>query len=153
MPMKTELMSAQGGFGNVCKEAFVDVRIFYPFAQSYRNQALSATFRSMERAKKKKYNSKVMENEHGTFTPLIFSTNGDMGREAKVFYARLSELIAEKYDNSLPETMAWEKRKIRFGPLRTTVICLRGSRSRKNIVPLGDMRDIVQINEDSKIER
>jgi len=39
----------------------------------------------MERAKKKKYNSKIMENEHGTFTPLIFSTNGGMGREAKVF--------------------------------------------------------------------
>jgi len=53
------------------QRAFVDVRIFYPFAQSYRNQALSSTFRSMERAKKEKYNSKIMENEHGTFTPLI----------------------------------------------------------------------------------
>jgi len=77
------------GFWQRRQKAFVDVRIFYPFAQSYRNQALSATFRSMERTKKKKY--------------------------------------------TFPETMAWVKRKIRFGLLRTTVICLRGSRSSKSI--------------------
>jgi len=59
-----------------------------------------------------------------------------MGREAKVFYA-LSELISDKYDHSFSETMAWVNRKMRFEPLlRTTVIYLHGSWSRKNIFPL-----------------
>jgi len=32
----------------------------------------SVTFRTMEQAKKKKYNSKFMENEHGKFTLLYY---------------------------------------------------------------------------------
>ena len=36
--------------------------------------------------KKRKYNERVMQIEHGTFTPLVFSATGGMGREAsKVF--------------------------------------------------------------------
>jgi len=65
------------------------------------------------------------------------------GKRARYVHAAYFLNKYEKYDNSFPETMAWVKRKIRFGLLRTTVICLCGSRSRKNIVPLGDMRDIV----------
>ena len=54
------------------QRAFVDVRVFYPFAPSYCCKILAASFRSMELAKKRKYNQVVMNEENETFTPLIF---------------------------------------------------------------------------------
>ena len=37
------------------------MRVFYPFASSYRCKTLASTFRSMELAKKRKYNKVVMK--------------------------------------------------------------------------------------------
>eukprot|EP00794_Sanderia_malayensis_P018637 gene18637-biopygen15703 len=64
------------GFWQRMQRAFVDVRVFYPFAPSYRCKTLASTFRSMELEKKRKYNEVIMNEENGTFTPLIFSCNG-----------------------------------------------------------------------------
>ena len=36
--------------------------------------------------KKRHYNKRVTAYENGTFTPLVFSTTGGMGRECKTFY-------------------------------------------------------------------
>ena len=44
-----------------------------------------------EKEKKRQYNERVLEVEHGSFTPLVFSSNGGMGRECSTFYKRLSE--------------------------------------------------------------
>ena len=49
------------------QRAFVDVRIFNPFAPSYRNQSLNSTFKNIEATKKREYNRRIMYNEHGTF--------------------------------------------------------------------------------------
>ena len=53
---------------------------------------------------KKKYNERVLQVENGTFTPLVFSTHGGMGRECKKFYQRLTEMISEKRD--IPTSVA-----------------------------------------------
>ena len=47
------------------------------------NRALSTDqiLRHAESEKKRSYNQRVIEVEHGTFTPLIFGTNGAMGTE------------------------------------------------------------------------
>ena len=133
------------------QRAFVDVRVFYPFAPSYRCKTLAATFRSMELAKKRKYNQVVMNQENGTFTPLIFSCNGGMSIETRKFFQRVSKLIAEKHHKNVIETSAWIKRKLSFCLLRTTVVCIRGSRSRQNVVPIGEMGDIDTRNNLSSI--
>ena len=49
-----------------------------------------------ENEKKKAYNDRVMQVEHGSFTPLVTSAAGGMARECSKFYSRLSEMIAEK---------------------------------------------------------
>jgi len=131
------------------QKAFVDVRIFYQFSQSYRSQALSAIFRSMERAKKKKYNSKIMETStvvHANY--FLNKWCGWYGSRGKSVL-RSSVGIDRRHDNSFPETGLGEAQD-QIWSSKQTVICLRGSRSRKNIVPLGDMRNIVQISQDSK---
>ena len=38
---------------------------------------------------------RVLEIEHGCFTPLVFSIYGGMGREGRT-YDRLADLLAEK---------------------------------------------------------
>ena len=54
-----------------------------------------------------------------------------MSTETKQFYTRLSQLLCEKSDVSYSDTSAWVKRQISFSLLRTSIICIRGSRSKK----------------------
>ena len=139
------------GFWQRMQRAFVDVRVFYPFVPSYRCKTLASTFRSMELAKKGKYNEVVMNKENGTFTPLIFSCNGGMSIETRNFFQRFSELISEKHHQNFSDASAWIKRKLNFCLLRTAVVCIRGSRSRQHVVPIGEMSDLNTRNDLSSI--
>ena len=84
------------GFWATGQRAFFDVRIFDPLAQSYSSQELSQTYSKHEKEKKRSYNERVLNVENGTFTPLVFSAYGGMGRECSTFHKRLCEIIAEK---------------------------------------------------------
>ena len=124
------------GFWEKRQRAFFDVMVFYPFAPSYRNQNLSATFVSMEKKKKRKYNERILQNEQSTFTPLIFSSNGGMSRETAIFTSRLGEMLSEKRNIKKSDVMAWLKRKFAFSIIRSLIICIRGTRSRRHVVPI-----------------
>ena len=64
-------VSARGFWGRGSK-AFVDIRIFNPVAKRYSNQTLSAAHKRNENEKKKKYNERIQQIEHGSFTPSCF---------------------------------------------------------------------------------
>ena len=138
------------GLWQPMQRAFIDVRVFHPFAPSYRNQPISATFKSMEAEKKRKYNRLIIEKENGSFTPLIFSSNGGMSRETSIFFSRIAELISEKRNRTKGEVSIWLKRKVMFSLIRSANVCLRGTRSRRNIAPL-EGSDIRISNFTSKI--
>ena len=53
-------------------------------------------YRMHENEKKGMYSKRVTEIEQGTFTPLIFTTTGGMGKECLIYHSRLAELIANK---------------------------------------------------------
>ena len=72
-----------------------------------------------------------MYNEHGTFTPLIFSINGGLSRETSTFYSRVAELLAIKRNSTKAETITWLRRKFLFNLIRSSVLCLRGTRNYK----------------------
>ena len=93
----------------------------------------------MELAKKRKYNEVIMNQENGTFTPLFFSYNGGMSIETRKFFQRLSELISEEHHQNFSDTSACIKRTLNFCLLRTAVVCIRGSKSRQHVVPIGEM--------------
>ena len=61
------------------RSAFFDVRVFHPNADSYRDLSPKQIYRQHENEKKRKYATRVLEIEQGTFTPLVFSTTGGMG--------------------------------------------------------------------------
>ena len=52
--------------------AFFDVKVFNPLARTYTNQTLKAAHKTNANIKKRMYAGRVINVEHGTFTPLIF---------------------------------------------------------------------------------
>ena len=117
------------GFWQTGQMAFFDVRVFNPNARRYAKQELSKTYQLNEKEKKRLYNERIMQVEHGTFTPLVMSATGGMGRESSKFYSRLSELISEKRESSYSIVATWIRRKIIFALIKSIGMCLRGSRS------------------------
>ena len=62
---------------------------------------------------------------------LVFSCYGGMARECDAFYKRLAELLAEKRDLHQSIVTNWIRTRINFYLLRSTLLCIRGSRSYK----------------------
>ena len=71
----------------------------------------------------------MLQIEHGSFTPLVMSATGGMGRECEKFYARLAEMISYKRGTSYSVIASWIRRKITFSLIKSIRMCLRGSRS------------------------
>ena len=94
---------------------------------------LSKSIHQHENEKKRKYATRVLEIEQGTFTPLVFSTTGGMGEECQRFHSRLAELLASKKGDDYSTTISWIRCKVSFAVLRTALLCLRGSRTLKRV--------------------
>lgn len=120
---------AESFWGRDRQRAFFDVRVFNPIAQSHRNTPLAQCYRQNEQEKKRAYEERVREVEHGTFSPLVFSTSGGMGPIATVVYRRIASLIAEKQQQPYSRTLFWLRCKLSFSLLRSAIMCLRGARS------------------------
>ena len=78
---------------------------------------------------KRMIDDRVMQVEHGSFTPLVMSAAGGMARECSKFYSRLSEMIDEKRKERYSLIVAWVRRKICFSLITSIGMCLCGSRS------------------------
>ena len=95
-------------------------------AQGY---ALSTCYRKQELEKRRHYDQRVREVEHGSFTPLVFNTLGGIGPTATVVFKRISSMIADKTDQPYHSVIRLIRCKLTFSLLRSTITCLRGSRS------------------------
>ena len=112
------------GFWVRGQRAFFDIRVFNPYAQRYSTQSLKTSFTLNENEKKRKYNRRIIDVERGSFTPLVFTINGGMGRECESFIHALSTMLAEKRDESLNSVINWVRTKISFALTRSTVLCI-----------------------------
>ena len=68
------------------QSAFLDIRVFYPNAP---NSSIPSVYRCHGLQKKQEYGECVQEVEQASFTPLVFSATGGMGREALTFHQHL----------------------------------------------------------------
>ena len=70
----------------------------------------------------------MIQLEHGTFTPLIFTSCGGAGREADNFIKSLASKLAQKQGihNSLMTN--WIRTKLSFELVRSALLCVRGTR-------------------------
>ena len=66
------------------QKAFFDVMIFDPNAQRYPKQTLKQFYSLNENEKKRHYNTRIMEVDHGSFSPLVFTVAEGKGGEGRV---------------------------------------------------------------------
>ena len=123
------------GFWAREQSAFFDVRVCHPNADSYKNLTPEQIYKFHENDKKRLYSSRVLEVERGTFTPLVFTTTGGMSNECQRYHSRLAELLAVKKQESYASTITWIRTRVSFAILRSALVCLRGSRSRRRTTP------------------
>jgi hypothetical protein len=77
------------GFWTRHRDAFFDVRIFNPLTSSNQIPNTRSTFIRHEKEKRRMYDQRIREVEHGSFTPLVFSACGGMGPSTTIAYKRL----------------------------------------------------------------
>ena len=87
------------------QKAFLDIRVFDPNANIYLNATLPRRCEINEEEMKRNCNNGILQIEHGTVTPLVFSIYGSIGRECTKFYSKLAELLSDKRKQSRPLTV------------------------------------------------
>ena len=116
-------------FWTTGQRAFFGVRVFNLFAQRHSNMAVEKCFRANENEKKVSYGNRALQIENGSFTPLFFAANGGVGKECIWLYKRLAEMIADKRKARFSIVTSNIRTLVCFSLLRSTIRCLRGSRS------------------------
>ena len=76
-------------------------------------------------------NRRIMDIEHGTFTPLVFSVSGGMGKECSMFHKHVAEKISIKTEERYEKVLSTIRCKLSFIILKSVLMCVRGSRSYK----------------------
>ena len=120
------------GFWERQGSAFFDVRVCHPNAESYKDLTPQQIYRQHENEKKRQYSTRVLEVEQASFTPLVFTTTGGMAEECKRFHSRLAERLKERRAIYCSITLSWIRSKVSFAILRSALLSLRGSRSRRH---------------------
>ena len=131
--------------------AYCDVRVFNPIAKCHLNKSLPSVHKKNENEKKRQYNQRILQIEHGSFTPLVFSCFGGMSRECSRFFSQAADKLSEKRKTSKSVVMAWIKARLNFALLRSCLQCLRGTRTSSNVAEICEI-DIKDIALESNIE-
>ena len=109
--------------------AFFDVRVTHVNAKAQQNSDTKKIFRQHEQSKKREYMARVLQVENGSFTPLVFGTNGGLGEECQKFVQALSNKLSAKNGESYAQTTTWMRTRLSFEILRAAIACVRGSRA------------------------
>ena len=72
---------------------------------------------------------RILDVEHASFTPLIFGTNGGMGSECQKFVSALANKLAVKQNEDYAVVISWLRVRISIEIIRSTILCIRGSRT------------------------
>ena len=120
------------GLWSTFERTFFDVRVLHPNAPSYQTIPLTTLYKRHEDEKIKKYNSRIITVEKGTFTPLVYSTFGGCGLLAKRYHKRLAELISRKRNEEYHHVANHIRMRIRFALLKSVLIALRGERGKRS---------------------
>ena len=119
------------GFWERNRSAFFDVRVCHPNAVSYRDLEPQQIYLIHENPKKRLYSRRVLDIEHGTFTPLVFR-NWRYGKgRCLMYHSRLAQLTAVNKGEQYAKTIPWIRTRSSFALLRSALVCLRGSRTRR----------------------
>ena len=119
------------GFWTEKRQAYFDVKVVSPFARSYSNLTTAALYSKAEKAKIAEYGERIRQVEHGDFTPLVFTCSGGLAPQSSMMVKRLAEKLSTKQNLSYSVVSGWLHCRLSFALLRTTLRCVRGTRSRR----------------------
>ena len=88
----------------------------------------NATFQTKENSVKRAITDETLQYYYDPTKSDNSIAYGGMGRECQVFYKRLSSMLAEKRDDSYSQVASWIRTKTSFALLRSSLMCLRGTR-------------------------
>ena len=117
-----------GSFWSPGVTAFFDVRVTHVNSTTNKNKSTEQIFQAHENEKKRQYLKRVLNIEHGHFTPLIFGTNGGMGTDCSLFVKTLAEKLAVLKNERYSIVTSWIRTRLSFEILKAVNLCLRGSR-------------------------
>ena len=84
-----------------------------------------------EKTKEREYKARIREVEHGDFNPLVFTTVGGMAPQCQIVVKKLAEKLAVKQNLNQSIVAGWLRVRLSFALLRTTLLCVRGTRKKK----------------------
>ena len=122
------------------ERTFLDVKAFHPNCQSYVDMDIGKAYVHHQNIKKNNYQERVLNVEHGSFTPIIISTAGGVGPEANRHHKRIAQLMALKKKGEYPQIIQYIRTRLRFNLLRSILVALRGERGRRT--KMGSVSDI-----------
>ena len=117
------------GFWTRQQNAFFDVRVTHPRPSLLSRSGVASQLSDNERQKKRQYSSRINNVDRGSFTPLVFATNGQCAPEASIFLKSLAAQISER-NRDLPYSLIMRQLRARISVclIRWQITCLRGSR-------------------------
>ena len=114
------------------ERTFLDIKVFHPNCATYNDMDLERAYVYHENIKKNHYKERVLNVEHGSFTPIIFSTTEGASPEAHRHHKRIAELIASKRKDEYSSIMQYIRTRLRFNLLRSILVAIRGERGRSS---------------------
>ena len=102
--------------------------IHNPFAPTNLKHQLEGCYCRNEMEKRRQYDERIHEVEHGSFAPQVFSTSGGISKQENVVYKHLASMLARKRDQPYSHVIG-------FSLLRSSITCLWGTRSAVGFVP------------------
>ena len=111
------------GFFRAGQHAFFDVKVMNPNSETTKK-----VYETAESQKARAYNERILNVEHGSFAPLIFSVTGGMGRQAITFSKLLCRKIAYKKRQDYNDIINFYRCKLSFLIRKHVLLCIRGSR-------------------------
>ena len=107
-------------------DLIVDVRVTDTDAPSYRKRDPMKILESQEKEKKKKYLEPCL-NQRRSFTPFVVSSDGLLGREAKLLLKQLSKLLVDKWQKPYSVIAGIIRSRISIAIIRASHQCIRCS--------------------------
>ena len=114
--------------GQKPKKHLHGVRAFNSHAPSNCTSSTDACYKRHGQEKRRSYEKRILEVEHGTFTPLVWSSSGGCGPSATVALKRLAGLISEKHGQPYSSALSFIRCRLLFSLLNSAVACLRAPR-------------------------
>ena len=143
-------MSAWGLWING-QTTFCDVRVFIPLAKCHLHISLLAVHKNNENEKKREYNHRILQLDHGSFTPLVFSCFGGMSRKCWSYFSHTAERLANRKIEPKSKISACIKAKLNVALIRSMLLCLCGTRTPSNVDNISEI-DLCAIAAESNIE-